>query len=104
MAEGQFTSAERVYVDRDGNRVDAKDPKRHKLLVAAGGQLPMEDARKAGLVKDEGQAAEGSDATDDAAESGTGAIDPAEESARIQESAGGADSKKSAKKAASKKK
>lgn len=90
MAEGQYTSTERVYVDRDGKRVDAKDPNRHTLLVAEGGSIPMEQARKAGLVGDS-STAEPSDSTDDSAD----AIDAAEESARIQ---GKTSAKKSAKK------
>jgi hypothetical protein len=95
MAEGQYTSQERVYVDKDGNRVDAKDTARHRLLVAAGGSIPMEDARKAGLLNEEGKQGEAdSEAANSDDASDTGAIDAQEESARIQ----GKAAKKGAKK------
>jgi hypothetical protein len=82
MAEGQYTSTERVYVDKDGKRVDEKDTNRHRLLVAAGGQIPMADARAAGLLDESG--AQETDAATSEDESGDGAIDPQEESAHIQ--------------------
>lgn len=50
--KGVWTSDRRLYLDKDGNVVEGKGPNRVSLLVAAGGSLPMETARKYGLVKD----------------------------------------------------
>lgn len=50
--KGVWTSDRRIYLDKDGNAVEAKDPARVSLLVAAGCTLPMETARRYGLVKD----------------------------------------------------
>lgn len=85
MAEGQYTSNERVYLDKDGNRVDAKDPKRHTLAVAAGASIPMGEARRLGLVGgDEGDGAETDESPAGEAEGEEDAIDAQEESARVQ--------------------
>ena len=40
----------RLYLDKDGNVVEAKDPNRVKLLAAEGTEIPMADARRYGLV------------------------------------------------------
>lgn len=50
--KGVWTSDRRIYLDKDGNAVEAKDPARVSLLVAAGCTLPIETARRYGLVKD----------------------------------------------------
>jgi hypothetical protein len=84
--KNDYVSDKRVYVDRDGKVVDEKDPARHTLVVAAGGSIPHERALELGLVK-EGAVEDGAaPATGDeaATDSGDGAIDAAEESARIQ--------------------
>lgn len=46
-------SDRRLYLDAEGNVVEANDPKKRTLLVGKGGELPMEDARRYGLVGDE---------------------------------------------------
>jgi hypothetical protein len=51
MNKNDFVSDKRLYLDKDGNVVEEKDPNRLTLLVAAGGRLPMEQAQKYGLVK-----------------------------------------------------
>jgi hypothetical protein len=85
-SKNDFVSDKRVYADRDGNVVDAKDPNRARLVVAEGGTLSHEEALKYGLVK-EGEEAESPESSDSSSE---GAIDPEAESERIQASAGGA--------------
>ena len=50
-SKAMWTSPDRLYLDKSGNVVGAKDPNRVKLLVAAGGQLPLEDAKRYGLVE-----------------------------------------------------
>jgi hypothetical protein len=84
-SKNDFVSDKRVYADRDGNVVDAKDPNRARLVVAEGGSLSHEEALKYGLVK-EGEGAEAPEPANDS----EGAIDPEAESERIQASAGGA--------------
>jgi hypothetical protein len=42
----------RLYLDKDGNVVEGKGPNRVSLLVAAGCTMPIDTARKYGLVKD----------------------------------------------------
>lgn len=44
------TSDRRLYLDGDGNVVEADDPRREKLLVGKGGQIPEADARRYGLI------------------------------------------------------
>lgn len=46
-----WISSERLYLDKDGNVVGAKDPAKLTLLVAEGGALPFATAVKYGLVK-----------------------------------------------------
>lgn len=41
----------RLYLDKDGNVVEGKGSNRVSLLVAAGCTMPIEQARKYGLVK-----------------------------------------------------
>jgi hypothetical protein len=55
--KNEYTSNERLYLDKDDNVVKADDPNRLTLLVAAGSTLPMEKAEKYGLTKE--AAAEG---------------------------------------------
>lgn len=43
-------SDRRLYVDANDKVVEADDPSRVKLLVGKGGEIPMEDARRYGLV------------------------------------------------------
>ena len=100
MAKGDFISDKRVYADKDGNLVDAKDPARHTLVVAEGGSLSQDKARSYGLLKDD-SAPEAVSAPADEAD-GEGAIDEVAESARVQASAGGAANVKRAKKGAKK--
>jgi hypothetical protein len=49
--KNEYTSNERLYLDKDDNVVKADDPNRLTLLVAAGSTLPMEKAEKYGLTK-----------------------------------------------------
>lgn len=46
-------SDRRLYLDAEGNVVEQSDPKKVKLLVGKGGELPMAEARQYGLVQDE---------------------------------------------------
>ena len=64
--EGQYTADRRLSLDASGNVVEADDPSRVTLLVAKGGTLPMEDARRYGLVDDEGNPVARADAESDA--------------------------------------
>jgi len=47
-----WTSERRLYLDKAGNVVEADDPTRTSLLVSAGGQIPLAQARALGLVRD----------------------------------------------------
>lgn len=47
-----WKSDRRLYVDAGDRVVEADDPNRAKLLVNKGGHLPMEEARRYGLVQD----------------------------------------------------
>jgi len=40
----------RIYLDAQGNAVEANDPAKATLLVPVGGTLPLERARALGLV------------------------------------------------------
>lgn len=51
MADNMYTADRRLYQDADGNVVEADDPKRVKLLVGVGGQIPLADAERYGLVE-----------------------------------------------------
>lgn len=53
MAKNDYIATERLYLNKEGNVVGAKDPSKETLLVAAGGVLPEATARKCGLIKDE---------------------------------------------------
>lgn len=48
-----WTSDRRLYLDADGNVVEANDPAKRTLLVSAGGKLTEERARELGLVTDD---------------------------------------------------
>lgn len=50
--KAMFTVAERLYLDADGNVVKANDPRKHSLLAAAGAMIPLEDARRYGLLQE----------------------------------------------------
>lgn len=56
MASNMWTSERRLYLDQDGNVVEADDPKRASLLVGQGGQLPLADAERYGLLEKAEQA------------------------------------------------
>lgn len=43
-------SDRRLYLDAEGKVVEADDPSRAQLLVSKGGEIPMEDARRYGLL------------------------------------------------------
>lgn len=45
-------SDRRLYLDANDQVVEADDPNRVKLLVGKGGEIPMEDARRYGLVNE----------------------------------------------------
>lgn len=89
MADNEYTSEERLYLNSKGEAVGEKDPDRQSLLVAAGGSIPIERARELGLVNEEGESA-GRAGEANESEAEDGAMDPTEESARVQASAGGA--------------
>jgi hypothetical protein len=45
-----YTADRRIYLDKNGKAVEADDPNRVSLLVAAGATLPMADAERYGLT------------------------------------------------------
>lgn len=47
-----YVSPARICVTADGALVDEDDQRAVRLLVAAGGELPVEEARRYGLVED----------------------------------------------------
>lgn len=50
MASNMWTADRRLYLNAEGQAVEADDPTRIKLLVAAGGSIPMADAERYGLI------------------------------------------------------
>lgn len=50
MPNDNYTADRRLYLDKEGNLVEADDPKKNELLVAEGGTLSAEDAAKYGLT------------------------------------------------------
>lgn len=58
MASNLYTADRRLYLDKDGKVVEADDPTRTRLLVAAGGTMPLEDAERYGLIGDKAKAPE----------------------------------------------
>lgn len=46
----QWTADRRLYLDKDGKVVEANDPNRARLLVAAGNTIPLEEAERLGLA------------------------------------------------------
>lgn len=48
-----FVSDRRLYLDADGNVVEATDPTKTTLLVGVGGKLTEDQARQYGLLGDE---------------------------------------------------
>lgn len=50
MAANTWTADRRLYLDKAGAVVEANDPTRARLLVPAGGTLPIARARALGLV------------------------------------------------------
>jgi hypothetical protein len=51
MASNMWTSDRRLYLDKDGKVVEADDPARQSLLIAAGGSMPLEAAQRYGLIE-----------------------------------------------------
>lgn len=47
----EWVADRRLYLDKDGKVVEANDPSRATLLVAAGNTIPIEDAERLGLTK-----------------------------------------------------
>ena len=45
-----WTADRRIYLDSQGNAVEADDPTKATLLAPVGGTLPLERARALGLV------------------------------------------------------
>ncbi len=50
MPTALWTADRRIYLDAAGRAVEAKDPRRVTLLVAEGGQIPLEQAQALGLL------------------------------------------------------
>lgn len=50
MASNLWTSDRRLYLNADGAVVEADDPSRVSLLVAAGGTIPLADAERLGII------------------------------------------------------
>jgi hypothetical protein len=50
MASNLWTADRRLYLNKDGQVVEADDPTRQTLLVAQGGTIPLADAERYGLV------------------------------------------------------
>lgn len=53
MANQTWTADRRLYLDKDGKVVEANDPTRTRLLVAAGNTIPIEEAQRLGLIVEE---------------------------------------------------
>lgn len=54
-----YKATKRLYLSVDGTRaVEEGDPQANTLLVNEGGELPLADARRYGLVQEEEAAAE----------------------------------------------
>jgi hypothetical protein len=49
MANSDFVADRRLYLDSEGNVVEADDPNRARLLVGVGGTVPAADAERYGL-------------------------------------------------------
>jgi hypothetical protein len=47
-----WTADRRLYLDKNGKVVEANDPTRARLLVAAGATIPLDRARELGLVEE----------------------------------------------------
>lgn len=56
---GPFISDKRYYIDKDGNIVGEDSPKRVTLLVAEGGRISAEQAKRYGLISEEQAAGAG---------------------------------------------
>lgn len=56
MAANTYTADRRLYLDRDGNVVEADDPNRATLLIGEGGALLLDDAVRYGLANPDGTA------------------------------------------------
>jgi len=56
IAGGQWISPRRLCVTSDGRIVTEDDPAAAFLLVGAGGSLPMAEAERYGLLREEGRA------------------------------------------------
>lgn len=47
----QWTADRRLYLDKDGHVVEANDPARARLLVAAGNTISLDEAERLGLTE-----------------------------------------------------
>jgi len=52
MTGKQFSPGRRIYLDKEGNAVEADNPKRLTLLCPAHGSIPMADAIRLGLASE----------------------------------------------------
>lgn len=68
MNKAMWISDRRIYLDASGNAVEAKDPSRVSLLVCEGGSLPLNEAKRLGLVASEPEAAKAAEVAEDEAE------------------------------------
>lgn len=50
MPKAMWTSDRRLFLTADGRAVEASDPTKARLLVSAGGQIPLAQAEALGLV------------------------------------------------------
>jgi hypothetical protein len=62
VGKNAWIAPERIYLNAQGQVVKGNDPTKETLLVAAGGRISIDEARRYGLVK-ESQPAVGSDLT-----------------------------------------
>lgn len=62
VADTTWTAPRRLYLNKEGAVVEADDPERESLLVAAGGHIPLAQAQTLGLVVDAAPAAPASEA------------------------------------------
>lgn len=51
MTGKQFSPGRRIYLDKEGNAVEADNPSRLTLLCPAHGSIPMSEAIRLGLVQ-----------------------------------------------------
>ena len=51
ISKAMWTSNRRIYLNAEGQPVEANDPARASLLVAEGGSIPQEQAVSLGLIE-----------------------------------------------------